>query len=151
MAADSLENIIETAIGREQEAYRFYEAVARKASDPGVREVFQKLASEERDHERLLWKSRGDATLNLKFTAPYDFKVAEAVEMPELSSDMKPAEAIQWAMKKELQAAEYYQGLAGSCSDGALRSAYENLANMELGHKHILEILFVDKGYPEVW
>jgi rubrerythrin len=151
MAEDTLASVFSTAIDREQEASRFYEAVAQKASDPSVREIFQKLASEERDHERLLWQSRGDSTLNLKFTAPYDLRVADSVDMPELSADMKPSEAIQWAMKKELQSAEFYRGLANSCSDSAVRSAYENLSNMELGHKHILEDLFVDKGYPEVW
>ncbi len=151
MATESLENVFAKAIDREQEAYRFYEEVARKSSDPNVRETFQRLAAEERDHERLLWKSKGDATLNLQFTAPYDLKVAETEDMPELSTDMKPADAIRWAMKKELQSAEFYRGLAKASSDEAVRSAYENLANMELGHKHILEILFVDKGYPEVW
>jgi rubrerythrin len=151
MAEDSLENILVVAIEREQEASRFYEAVAEKAGNPNVREIFQKLAVEEREHERLLWKSKGDATLHLKFNAPHDLKIAETVDMPVLTADMKPAEAIQWAMKKELQAAEFYRNLAGLSSDGAIRSAYENLANMELGHKHRLENLFVDTGYPEAW
>jgi rubrerythrin len=151
MAEDSLENVLMVAIEREQEASRFYEAIALKASDLNVREIFQKLAAEEREHERLLWKSKGDATLNLKFHAPRDLKIAETVDMPELTVDMKPAEAIQWAMKKELQAAEFYRGLASLCLDGTVRSAYENLANMELGHKHRLENLFVDTGYPEAW
>lgn len=151
MAIDPVENVIAAAIGREQEAYRFYEDVAKKATDPNVRDIFKKLAKEERDHERLLWQSKGDATMNLKFTAPEDLQLAEVVDMPELNADMKPAEAIQWAMKKEYQSAEFYRRLAKSCSDEAVRSAYENLANMELGHKHILEMLFVDKGYPEVW
>ena len=151
MATESLENVFERAIDREQEACRFYEDVARKSNDPNVRETFQRLASEEREHERLLWKSRGDATLSLKFTAPPDLKVAEAEDMPELSTEMKPADAIRWAMKKELQSAEFYRGLARASSDDGVRSAYENLANMELSHKHILEILFVDTGYPEIW
>jgi rubrerythrin len=149
--ADSIEQVFATAIDREQEAYRFYEAVANKATDPNVRDVFKRLALEEREHERLLWRSKGDATANLKFTAPPDFRITESVDTPQLSLEMKPADAIQWAMKKELQSAEFYRGLAGACADSEVRSAYENLANMELNHKHILEILFVDKGYPEVW
>jgi rubrerythrin len=151
MAMDSLELIIQIAISREQEAFRFYEKVAGAASDPNLREVFEQLAREEREHERILWLGKGDASLDLRFKAPYDLKVAEGAEMPELSMEMKPADALQWAMKKEQQAAELYRCLADSSTGAEARSLYQNLANMELEHKHRLEILFVDKGFPEAW
>jgi bifunctional DNase/RNase len=35
---------------------------------------------------------------------PPDYKVAESVELPEITIDMKPADAIALAMKKEQQA-----------------------------------------------
>jgi hypothetical protein len=32
-----------------------------------------------------------------------------------------------------------------------MKDVFNNLANMELGHKHRLETVFVDIGYPEAF
>ena len=84
-------------------------------------------------------------------TQVIDYKIAETQDMPALSTDMKPAEAIAIAMKREQQAAELYRSLAKNANDGTEKEALENLANMEMGHKHKLENAFVDIGYPEVF
>jgi rubrerythrin len=41
--------------------------------------------------------------------------------------------------------------LAEWSSDDSHKKHYENLAAMELNHKHRLENMFVDIGYPEAW
>ena len=146
-----LDKLFDTAIGREKEAYKFYKDVAERVSNPAVKELFDKLAAEEQGHEEALWKFKSDPSAPMKFKAPPDYKVAETGERPEITADMKPADAIALAMKKEQQAVEFYQQLADWCTDSALAAQYENLAKMELNHKHKLENLFVDIGYPEVW
>lgn len=143
--------LFDKAIGREQEAFKFYSGVAEKVKDSAVKEVFLQLAQEEKGHEEALWKFKADPTASVKFKAPQDFKVAESVELPELSLDMKPAEAIALAMKKEQEAVELYQNLSDWSTDATLKDMYANLSNMEQGHKHRLEKLYVDIGYPEVW
>ncbi len=143
--------LFQRAIRSEQEAHRFYAGVIERVDNPTVKDIFRRLAEQEKGHEELLWKMKGDPTLTHKMTAPPDYKVAESVELPELSFDMKPADAIALAMKKEQEAVEFYTGMAQLFDDPEMVSVYQNLANMELGHKHQLEKAFVDIGYPEVW
>ncbi len=146
------EEIFSTAIAREIEAHEFYQQVYERVENDNVKDVFQQLASEEMGHKELLEKFKYDPTMIMKIQAPSaDYKVAEATELPTLSIDMKPADAIALAMKKEQQAVEFYRNLAAQAADKAAQDIFENLANMELGHKHRLENVFVDIGYPEVF
>lgn len=148
----ALIELFETAIAREREANAFYADAAKRVADPSVKAILEELAAQEKGHEELLWKMKGDPTLAVRFTAPPDWKVAESVTaLPPLSTSLKPAEAYALAMKKEQEAAELYTRLASLCGDPASREAYENLANMELGHKQRLEALYVDVGYPEAF
>ena len=86
-----------------------------------------------------------------KLPIPIDYKIAEATDSPALSFDMKLADAIALAMKKELSAAEFYKGLAKTATDSKFKETFLELANMELGHKTRIENLFIEVGYPEVF
>jgi len=144
------ERIIAIAIKREIEAYEFYRDVAGRIDDAAVKKIFMDLSRDEMCHHDLLEKYRYDPSMAIKFKAPaHDFKVAETVAGPALSIDMKPADAIALAMKKEQAAVEFYRGLARLCDDQAVKQTYQSLANMELSHKKLLEDVFVDIGYPE--
>jgi len=151
MGQPDFELIFQKAAAREAEAYRFYSDIAGKTANETVKEIFSELARQEKGHEELMWKFKGDSTMELKFQAPPDYKVAETAEEPELTADMKPADAIALAMKREQHSMEFYRDLAGACADMELKKVFEGLANMEAGHKHRLENVFVDIGYPEVW
>ncbi len=147
-----VDKLFEIAIGREIEAREFYRAVASRVGDPAVRDLFADLAKEEYGHMEILERYRHDPTLEMKIPAPSpDFKIAEATELPQLSVNAKPADAITLAMKKEQQAVEFYRNLATFSTDAGLKQVLESLANMELGHKHRLETVFVNIGYPEVF
>jgi rubrerythrin len=147
-----LERVFSLAINREIEAYEFYRDVSQKAQDEEVRKVFDQLAGEEMNHKDLLEKFKADPTMVMKIKAPEkDYKVAEATELPGLSIEMKPADAISLAMKKEQQAVEFYRDLAGRSTDASVADMFRNLENIELGHKQRLENIFVEIGYPEVF
>ena len=146
-----LEKIFSMAIAREVEAHEFYQQVAERVSDAAVKEVFVQLSKEEMGHMETLEKLKNDPGAAMVFTAPDDYKIAEATELPELSIDSKPADAIALAMKKEQQAVEFYRGLAESTEDARVKDIFNNLANMELQHKNRLENVFVEIGYPEVF
>ncbi|MBN1765383.1 MAG: ferritin family protein [Sedimentisphaerales bacterium] len=143
------EKLISIAIKREIEAYEFYKDVAEKVDDKSVKKIFSDLAGQEMGHHDLLERYRMDQSIAIKFKAPPDFKVAESVNEPLLTTSMKPADAIALAMKKEQQAVEFYRKLADMCDDPGVKDAYLNLANMETQHKSMLEKVFVDIGYPE--
>jgi rubrerythrin len=102
-------------------------------------------------HKELLEKFKYDPTMVMKIEAPPDYKVAEATELTKLSIAMKPADAIALAMKKEQQAVEFYREFRDRATERSIKDVFENLANMELGHKHRLENVFVEIGYPEVF
>jgi len=152
MAKDTeVAQALATAIGREEEAHRFYSDVAARAGNPAVKETFLALAKDELGHKTFLEGARQDLRLLDKLPAVPDYKVAEATAQPTLSVEMKPADAFALAMKKEEEAARFYEGLAESAKDPQLRAMFGNLARMELGHKSRMESLFVAVGYPEAF
>lgn len=152
MNEGNIDKLIDFAIAQEHEAFEFYKAAAEKVSNPGVKQLFLELAQDEDGHANLLELYRNNKVLGEIFkTKVIDYKIAETQDMPVLSIAMKPAEAIAIAMKREQQAAELYRAFADKAKDGKVKEALENLANMEMGHKHKLENAFVDVGYPEVF
>lgn len=147
-----IEKLFSIAVDREMEAFEFYKAAAERVTDSAVKSIFQELAQEEYGHMELLEKFRHDPTLEMKISAPAaNFKISEATQLPKLSIDSKPADAIALAMKKEQEAVEFYQSMAHAASDSGLKAMMTNLANMELTHKHRLENIFVNIGYPETF
>ena len=151
MPLTDIKSILEVAIGREEEAYEFYANVAERMTNPAVKEIFGQLSQDELGHKMFLLAAQKDDQIVAKLPVPADYKVAEATELPALSIDMKPADAVALAMKKEQQSVELYRGLAQAASDPTLAAMFDNLARMELGHKARLETMFVDIGYPEVF
>ncbi|NLE74309.1 MAG: ferritin family protein [Actinobacteria bacterium] len=146
-----IKSILEAAIGREEEAFQFYADVAERMTNPAVKEIFSQLSQDELAHKAFLQAAVKDDQIVTKLPVPADYKVAEATGEPTLSVDMKPADALALAMKREQESVEFYRGLAQSATDATLSAMFENLARMELGHKTRLETMFVDVGYPEVF
>jgi len=149
---DELEKILNLAIGREEGANKFYRSLAKKVTNVSVKETFNELAIEELNHKALLLALKADPNLESRLLpVPVDYKIAETEDSPDLTENMTPKEAIALAMKKELQAVNLYETLAGAAKTDEVRRMFENLVNMELGHKNKLEVMFVDIGYPEVF
>jgi len=147
-----IEKLFVIATQRENEAYEFYRQAARKVADPNVKEIFLKLARDEQKHFELLERFRANPEKIMKICPPAaDWKIAESESLPILSTEMKPKDAIALAMKKEQQAVDFYRSLSSASTAVDIRSMFDNLANMELTHKHRLERIFVDIGYPEVF
>jgi rubrerythrin len=152
MEKTALDKIFSDAIEREIEAHEFYLAVSQKVVNPDVKKVFAELAQEELGHKELLTRFKNDPVLLTKINIPSrDYKVAEATELPKFDIGMRPADAIALAMKKEEEAVKFYRGMAAISQDGEVKSQFEYLAGMELGHKTRLENVFVGIGYPEVF
>ena len=152
MNETDINKLIDFAIAQEHAAFEFYNAAYEKVTNPGVKQLFRELAQDENGHANLLEMYRRNKTVAELFRSQVvDYKIAETQDMPELSINMKPADAIAIAMKREQQAAELYRSLANNAIDKNVKEALESLANMEMGHKHKLENAFVGIGYPEVF
>ncbi|MDA8138237.1 MAG: ferritin family protein [Desulfobacteraceae bacterium] len=144
--------ILDNAIQGEIEAHQFYQKVADKVEDAYLKDLFKGLAAEERKHQKILEGFRDKADMGIHFARTPDFHLAETMEAPKsLSIQMKPADAIALAMKKEEEAMRQYTQLADACNDPGQQKVFRELAAMEQGHKNKMENAFVDIGYPEVW
>ena len=152
MDKSAYQQILDAAIQGEIEAYRFYQQVAEKVADRFLKEMFLEFAGEEQKHRQILEGFRKRSDMAIHFAQVPDYHVSETVEVSEtLSMEMKPADAIALAMKKEERAMRHYTQLAEACDDEAQQKVFLELAAMERGHKARMENAFVDIGYPEVW
>lgn len=145
------EQILTDAIAGEVEAHEFYKGVSNRVKDPYLKEMFLRFSQEEWKHKEILENFKSQQSGNLHFRQAPDYRVAETVETPALSADMKPSDAIAIAMKKEEQAMKHYTSLANACTDDEKKNVFMELASMEREHKNKMEQAFVDIGYPEVW
>lgn len=144
--------IIIQAIEAEQEAYEFYKAVSEKTKDEYLKELFGEFAREELEHKKLLESYIAeDSVKKLTFQIAEDYQIAETVDKPKLSLDMKPAEAVALAMKEEQEAMELYLRLANVSMDPEQKNIFMKLAEMEKGHKAKLEAVYTNMAYVEVW
>ncbi len=151
MNIDEYKAIMKNAIASEVEARKFYEGVAEKVDDPYLKQLFNRLADEERMHRDILNKIYISNTIGQYFSETRDYKIAESVEEKPLSFDMKPADAMALAMQKEAAAVRQYTQMAEVCEDPDKKKVFLDLAAMEKEHKLKMENAFVDIGYPEVW
>ena len=151
MNLSDYKEIIKHAIANEVEARKFYEDAANTLQDAYLKKLFLSLAEEEKKHRDILTQIYTSNTIERYFTEMRDYKVAETMDEPELSMDMKPADAFALAMKKEEAAMKQYTEMANLCDDADKRQVFLDLAAMERDHKLKMETAFTDIGYPEVW
>ncbi len=151
MTPEEFRTIISTAIDREVEAYSFYNSVSEKVTDANLKSLFKELAGEETSHREFLQKLLSKDISSLGFSTTRDYKVADEVEMPPLTPDLKPVEGLVIAIKKELEAMQMYTGLANVSEDAEQKKLFTELAAMERGHKARLEDIYTNMAFPEVW
>ncbi|HPC06800.1 MAG TPA: ferritin family protein, partial [Anaerolineaceae bacterium] len=91
--------------GKAVSFWTFYAAPnTQKVSDPSLKQIFLELANEEKNHRLILEGFLNHPSKPLKFSKVVDYKIADTINSPILSIDMKPADAIALAIKKEEEA-----------------------------------------------
>ena len=151
MNLSEYKDVIKFAMANEVEAQKFYADVAEKQRNKALKKMFLQFSEEEKKHREILKGIYVSNSIGDYFGEETDYKVSDTVDEPELSIDMKPADAIALAMKKEEEAMLQYTALAEDCPDAEKKKVFLDLAAMERGHKRKMEDAFVDIGYPEVW
>ena len=151
MDKKTYQQILDAAIDSEIESHQFYQQAARKVGDAYLKKMFGELAEEELKHQLILQAFRKDERKAIHFARAADYHLSETMDDQPLSVDMKPADAIALAMKKEEAAMNQYASLARAATDEAVKKTFQELAAMEQGHKTKMEAAFVDIGFPEVW
>jgi rubrerythrin len=151
MNQDDYKKIISNAIEQEIEAFTFYSAVAEKAKDKNIKYIFNELAGEEAKHRLTLEGFLAKAPEKMHFSESKDYKLADAIPTPPLSTDLKPIDGLVIAIRKELEAMQMYTQLANTSMEEAQKKIFLELASMERGHKSKLEDIYTNMAFPEVW
>ena len=141
----SVEEILNFAIAREEEANRFYTELAERMERPEMRMVFEDFAKEERGHKaKLEAVKKGEFEISSDKEDVPSLDIADYVVDVEPKPDMSYAEALIVAMKKEKAAYRLYLDLAMVAEAEELTDMFLSLANEEAKHKLRFEIEYDD-------
>jgi rubrerythrin len=151
-AFGSINEILDFAIAREEEAAAFYTDLASKMERPWMRQVFEDFAGEEKGHKKKLLAVKEGKTLLFADKKVMDLKIGDY--LVDVDSDQAPEEldyqqALILAMKKEKAAFKLYSDLAGSTDDENVRNLMLGLAQEEAKHKLRFEIEYDEQFLSE--
>ncbi len=132
---DSIDEILELAVAREEEAYLLYKDLAKRTKDPTMRVIFEKFADEELENKEKLeleiMKS-GKAVKTAEIAA--NFKIEDYIENTGSVPDMNYEQLLLMAIAKEKRSVRFYIELAALVEDKEAREVLVSLAEEEAGH-----------------
>lgn len=136
----SSDDILQFAIGREQESVDLYTELSESARNPEIKKVFEQFANEERGHKKRIQNIQSSGQFKFTPKQVQDIKVGDYLIDVEPHPGMSYQEALIVAMKKEKAAFKLYTDLASMVSDQLLRSLFDSLAQEESKHKLRFEL-----------
>jgi rubrerythrin len=147
----TIEEILEKAIEKEIEAQELYRNLQKRIKKEEARNILQQLIKVEEKHEELL-RRYGKGELGggaLDAGHVLDYRIAEHLEQPEISPEMKLDEVLLLAANREKESYEFYVVLAGAHPMGQVKTLLEDLASQELEHKQKVEYLYNEVAFPQ--
>jgi len=143
-AFSSVDDVLDFAIGKEEEAAQLYTNLARQTGKSWMRQVFEEFASEERGHKAKLLAIKQGKLLMPVAEKVMDLAIADYLMDVEASPALDYQDALIFAMKEEKAAFRLYSDLAAATDDKALRATLLALAQEEARHKLRFEIEYDD-------
>jgi len=140
----SVDEILDFAIGQEQQAFDFYTDLSARMERPWMSGIFKGFAQEELGHKRKLEQIKSGKRLLSSQSKVLDLKIGDYLVDVEPSKDMDYQQALVVAMKKEKKAFKMYNDLAASTEDTNLQDVFMSLAQEEAKHKLRFEIEYDD-------
>jgi len=147
----TLNDILGKAIQKEIGSRLLYIDLSQKMKDQVAKDAFQELAQQEQGHQNLLEQYlRGELKGGkLSRGQIVDYKIAEYIDQPEISPDMKLKDVFLLAANREKVSHEFYLGLASIHPAGEAKRLLEELALQELKHKQKVEFLYSEVAFPQ--
>ena len=140
MGFANIDEILDYAISREEEAATLYTDLAELADRPGMREAFLEFAREEERHRRHLESIKAGELPALTIHQAQSLGIADHLVEREPAAAMTYAEGLIVAIKAEQAAQELYTGLAEATDDPNLAAVFTALAGEEAKHKQRFEL-----------
>lgn len=144
MEFNSVNEILDYAIVREQAAADFYTELGNRMDRKPMKEVFLGFAGEEIGHKAKLMEVKEGKHMLASEKQILDLRIGENLVDVELSSDPSYQDALILAMKAEKNAFRLYNNLANATDDANLKGMFIGLANEEAKHKLRFEIEYDD-------
>ena len=147
----TLEEDLQKAIQKQIESQHLYSDLSQKITDEATRDAFQELARQEHGHQQLLEQYlRGELKGGtLSRGQVIDYKIAERLDQPAISPDMKLKDVFLLAANRERASHEFYLSLAQIHPAGEVKRLLEELASQELEHKQKTEFLYTEVAFPQ--
>jgi rubrerythrin len=149
MNFDSVDEILDFAIGQEEEAAQFYTELAGKVNKPNIKEMFEQFAREEKGHKAKLLAAKEGRVLQKSEKKILDLKIGDHLELVELTPNIDFQDALILAMKAEKNAFKLYNSLAEQADDPAIRDMLLALAQEEAKHKLRFETEYDELVFTE--
>ena len=141
---NSIDEILDYAIAREQEAVDFYTGLAGRGKD-WMRDLLMGFAREEARHKAKLMAVKDGKKLLSSESKIADLKIADYVVEIEVADDVNLQDALIIAMKREKAAFRLYTDLAARVDNAELRDLFLGLAQEEAKHKLYFETQYDDQ------
>jgi len=140
MKFNSVDELLDHAIKREQDAADFYNDLSLKVKNSAMKDVFHDFAKEELGHKARLTSIKKGKLLASSSSKVMDLQIAEQIPDVEPKGELSYQQALMVAMKREKEAFKFYNDLAFATDDDGLRGTLLMLAQEEAKHKLRFEI-----------
>ena len=135
----SFDDILDFAIGREEESAKFYTELAGWVEKPSMRRLFEDFAREEAGHKAKLSAIKEGKRLLPAAKEVQDLKIADYLVDEEPGPDLDYQQALILAMKKEKASFRLYSDLAER-TEADVHGLFLALAQEEARHKLRFEV-----------
>jgi rubrerythrin len=149
MEESNFTQVIDYAIGREEQAAQFYRELRGLARFAPQKEVLGEFVKMEENHKRKLQSIREKGPERVKVSEPPQVIPRESLKEPQLSPEMDYQEILIAAMKREDHSYSLYQELRDQSDDSELKSIFELLMGEEAKHKSFFEELYDRDVQPD--
>lgn len=145
----SVNEVLDFAIEKEEEARLFYLEWAEKLENKALREQFVIFAGEENQHKEKLQRVKSGSTFKPAAKKVTDLKIVDYLVDIAPTPGMDYQEALIVAMRREKASFKFYNDLAAMSEDEGLRETFLALAQEEAKHKLRLETEYEKEIYSE--
>lgn len=135
----SLQEILDFAVKREEEAARAYADLQSRTRSQSLKKLLAELENDEKHHKELLLGLAGVQPSSLAIKPVPDLKISDYLVAEPAHADMTFQDLLILAAKKEQKAVDLYTELRGLVSDPEHKKLFEFLMMQEMSHKLRLE------------
>ncbi len=136
----SVDEILDFAIGQEQDAVDFYKDLANNSLSPDMKQVFEQFAREEIGHKARLVEIKEKGLYKITQEIIENMQISDYLVSIRPSPGMSYSDALVLAMKREKAAFRLYMDLSDRAHDQEMKKLFLSLAIEESKHKLRFEL-----------